>query len=296
MELLPVRSRMLVLAAAVLFSTGGAAFKATALNAWQVASFRSGVAALLLTTALPETRRGWRWRIVPAAVAYAATLVLFVLANRLTTAADAIFLQSTAPLYLLLLGPLALHERIRLADFLYMAAVLAGVGLFFVGAEAKSATAPDPRLGNWLALASGLTYALMLAGLRLLARRGYGESALAATALGNMLAWAAVLPLALPAHGASALDWAVVLYLGTFQVSLAYVCLARGIRFVQAFEATTLLMAEPALSPVWAWLVHGERPGPRAMAGGAVIVTATLANTWRHTRAVADAGFGRRAL
>ncbi len=288
MEQAPVRSRMLVLAAAVLFSTGGAAFKATALSAWQVASFRSGIAALALGAALPEARRGWRWRIVPVAAAYAATLVLFVLANRLTTAANAIFLQSTAPLYLLLLGPLILKERIRAADVLYMAAVLGGVGLFFAGAEVTSATAPDPRLGNWLALASGFTYALMLAGLRLLARRGYGEAALAATTLGNVLACAGVLPLALPVRGATGADLAVLLYLGMFQVALAYVCLTRGIRFVPGVEATTLLMAEPTLSPVWAWLVHGERPGAWALAGGGIIVVATLANTWRHARGISS--------
>ena len=276
---------MLLLAAAALFSTGGAAFKATSLTAWQVASFRSGIAAAVLLALLPEARRGWRWRILPVATAYAGTLVLFVVANRLTTAANAIFLQSTAPLYLLLLGPLLLDERIRAADIVFMAAVLAGIGLFFVDAEAASATAPNPHLGNWLGLASGLGYALMLAGMRWLARRGYGESALAASTLGNLIAFVAVLPLALPIRAWSAVDVSVLLYLGVFQVGLAYVCLTRGIRRVPGVEATTLLMAEPVLSPVWAWLIHGERPGPWALAGGGVIVAATLVNTWRHARA-----------
>ncbi|MBV8728363.1 MAG: EamA/RhaT family transporter, partial [Acidobacteriia bacterium] len=97
------RHRFFLVATAFLFSTGGAAIKSTSLTGWQVASFRSGVAALVLLLALPESRRGWSWRMVPVAVAYAATLVLFVLATRLTTAANAIFLQSTAPLYVLLL-------------------------------------------------------------------------------------------------------------------------------------------------------------------------------------------------
>ena len=153
---------------------------------------------MVLMAALPEARRGWRWSIVPVAAAYAATLVLFVLANRLTTAADAIFLQSTAPLYLLLLSPLLLDESIRAGDVIYMMAVLCGIVLFFVGTELAVATAPDPRHGNMLALGSGLTYALMLAGLRWLSLRGHGASALAATALGNVMAAAAVSPFARP--------------------------------------------------------------------------------------------------
>src|SRR5262245_57107796 len=105
METAPVRHRLFLIGAAALFSTGGAAIKALTLTPWQVASFRSTVASVALLALLPEARRGWRWSIVPVAVAYAATLLLFVLANRMTTAADTIFLQSTAPLYLLLLGP-----------------------------------------------------------------------------------------------------------------------------------------------------------------------------------------------
>jgi drug/metabolite transporter (DMT)-like permease len=120
--------------------------------------------------------------------------------------------------------------------------------------------------------------------MRWLARRGHGESTLAATALGNLIAFAAVLPMALPVHGAGAADAAVVAYLGVFQVGLAYVCLTRGIRFVPGVEATTLLMVEPVMNPVWAWLVLGERPGGWAIGGGAVIVAATLVSTWWHAR------------
>ena len=135
-----------------LFSTGGAAIKAASLTGWQVASFRSAVATLVLLAVVPEARRRWHWRMLPVSVAYAATLVLFVLANRLTTSANAIFLQSTAPLYLLLLGPLVLHEPIRRAGLLYALAVGGGLILFFAGSDAVAATAPDPPRGNLLAL------------------------------------------------------------------------------------------------------------------------------------------------
>jgi len=176
----PIRSRLLLVAAAILFSTGGAAIKSATLTGWQVACFRSGVAALVLLAALPQARRGWSWRIAPVAAAYAATLIAFVMANRLTTSADAIFLQSTAPLYLLLLGPLLLKEPIHRAGLFYMLAVAAGMALFFVGGQPVLATAPDPPRGNLVALFSGLAYALTLAGLRWLGRRPECDAGLAA--------------------------------------------------------------------------------------------------------------------
>ena len=284
MESAPLRNRLMLAAAAVLFSTGGAAIKAVTLTAWQVASFRCGVAALFLLAALPEARRGWSWRIVPPAVAYAATLVLFVLANRLTTSANAIFLQSTAPLYLLLLGPWLLREPVRRADLLVIAAVAAGMVLIFLGSETAAASAPDPRRGNLLGLGAGLAWAFTVTGLRWLGRTGEGSAAAATVAAGNLIGFAVALPLALPVDHASAANFAVILYLGILQIGLAYTFVTRAIRHVPAFEATTVLLLEPALNPVWAWLAQGERPGARPLAGGAIILMATLANTWRQAR------------
>lgn len=278
----PVRSRLLLVAAALLFSTGGAAIKAASFTSWQVACFRSGVAAVVLLLALPEARRGWSWRMVPTAAAYAATVITFVLANRLTTSADAIFLQCTAPLYLLILGPWLLHEHIRRADLLFILAVAAGMALFFMGTEAAAATAPNPPRGNLIAAASGFTYALTLIGLRWLGTRQPGNAGVSAVAMGNIFACIVTFPMALPVAAAGTATVAIVLYLGVVQVGLAYVCLTRGIRRVPAIEATTLLLLEPAMNPVFTWLVHGERPGPWALAGGALILSATLANTlWR---------------
>ena len=277
----PLRYRLLVIAAAALFSTGGAAIKAVSIGGWQIASFRSGIAALFLLVAIPESRRRWRWRMLPVAACYAATLVCFVLANRLTTAANTIFLQSAAPLYVLLLGPLLLHEPIRRRDLGFVAAVVCGITCFFIGSPHAGATAPDPWRGNLFAVASGLTYALMLVGLRWLSRKHAAGAAVSTVVMGNLIACAAALPLALPAPAITAKDWAILLYLGTIQIGVAYLCLARGIGHVPAVEATAFLMVEPALNPVWTWLVHRETPGAWAVAGGALILSATLWNTWR---------------
>ena len=187
------------MAAAFLFSTGGAAIKAMSLTPWQIASFRSGIAALALAAFVPDGRRHWRWSLVPVAAAYAVTLISFTLATRMTTSANAIFLQSTAPLYLLLIGPLLLKEPLSRSDLLFLGAVAAGMILCFASAQPAVATAPDPRTGNLWGAASGLSWALTVSGLRWLGRRPEASNAATATVvLGNLLACLVTLPKALP--------------------------------------------------------------------------------------------------
>ncbi|PWU04552.1 MAG: EamA/RhaT family transporter [Terriglobia bacterium] len=282
MEASSIRPRLLLVAAALLFSTGGAAIKSATLTGWQVASFRSGVAAMALLIGVPESRRACSKRLIPVAAAYAATLVMFVLATRLTTAANAIFLQSTAPLYVLLLAPWLLQEHVRRSDLIYMLAVAAGMALFFLQNESAGATAPDPRRGNLIGAGSGVMWALTVTGLRRLGRGAPGNPAMATVALGNVMAFLAALPLAWPVTpAAGAANLLVILYLGIVQIGVAYVCVTRAIRHVPAFEATTILLLEPVMNPIWAWLVHGEKPGFWAVTGGAVILSATLWNTLR---------------
>jgi drug/metabolite transporter (DMT)-like permease len=280
---------LLLVAAAFLFSTGGAAIKAVSMTPWQIASFRSGIAALALAVFVPDGRRHWRWVFLPVAAAYAGTLVLFTLATRLTTSANAIFLQSTAPLYLLFLGPLLLREPLSRADLLMLGAVAAGMWLCFASAQPAVATATDPRTGNLLGAVSGCTWALSVAGLRWLGRReGAGNAATATVVLGNLLACLVTLPPALRGlPGALHLSWmnlAVLFYLGAFQIGLAYLFVTRAIRHVPAFEAAMVLLLEPALNPVWVWLVERERPASSSVAGGILILSATLWNGWLQSR------------
>lgn len=312
--------RLELLAAAALFSTGGAAIKAVHVAGWPVACVRSAIAAAALLAALPQVRRRPTWRMLAVAACYAATMILFVQSNKLTTAASSIYLQATAPLFVLLLGPWLLGERSRRGDLLSMAAIALGLLLLVAGLEPASATAPEPLRGNLLAALSGLTWALTIVGLRALSRGGgggvavgepvagvamagaaagvamaaaaeaaeaAGGDALVAAFWGNVLAAAAALPFALPLPAARAADWLVLGFLGLFQIALAYVLLARGIGGVPALEASLLLLLEPVLNPIWAWLVHGERVGPRVLAGGALILAATLLNSWHDARLAA---------
>ncbi|HEX6107555.1 MAG TPA: DMT family transporter [Gemmatimonadales bacterium] len=279
------RARLQLAAAAVLFSTGGAAIKAADFTAWQVASFRSGVAALAILALAREARRGWSGRAVLVGFAYAACLVLFVLANRLTTAANTIYLQSTAPLYLAILAPWLLKEPTRRQDLGLMAALGVGLVLFFVGIEPPVASAPDPVRGNVLALTSGFFWALTVCGLRWMgAGSGAHGSAAAAVVSGNLTAFLVGLPLALPLGGHGAADWGIVVYLGVFQIALAYVFVTRALAAIPALEASLILLIEPVFNPVWAWLAQGERPGPWALVGGAVILGATALNAYLNAR------------
>ena len=140
------RARLQILGAALLFSTGGAAIKSAQFTSWQVAGLRSGIAAFTVWLLVPEARRLGRGaelgRTVLVSLAYAATLVLFVLANKLTTAASTIFLQDTAPIYILLLSPVLLNEPIRRRDLGFMLVIGIGMSLFFVGRQETSSPPP----------------------------------------------------------------------------------------------------------------------------------------------------------
>ena len=270
----------MVLVAAVLVSTGGAAIKATSLTGWQVASFRSGIAALALLVFLPRSRR-WPTRLMwQVGIVYAATLILFVTATKLTTSANAIFLQDTSPLYVLLLSPLVLGEGVRRADVVFMLALGAGLVAFFLGHDEPIGTASNPFAGDLVAAASGVTWAATIIGLRWLGTRNReGDATQPALVAGNLLACLAALPFSLPVANTTATDWAIILYLGVVQIGFAYVCFSIGMAGVPAIEASLLLLLEPVLNPVWSWLAHGEVPNRWSLTGGAIILGATAART-----------------
>lgn len=275
------RARLGVIAAAAIFSTGGAAIKLTTLSGVQVACFRSAIAAVTVLLLAPESLRGWSWRTWVASIAYAACLTLFVLANKLTTSANTIFLQAAAPLYLVLLGPWLLKEKVRRADLIVLGAMAVGLAFVFMGTAPPVRTAPDPELGNILALLSGLMWALLVIGLRWLGRAEVEEghaapSPTSAVVLGNLIAALVNLPFALPVVAFTGIDLVTVLFLGVVQIGVAYLLLSRALKHVGALEASLLLMVEPALNPLWSWWMHGETPGPWSLMGGGMILGATV--------------------
>lgn len=273
---------------AVLFSTGGAAIKWCAFTGWQLAGFRALIAGGVLVALIPESRRGWTRRTLLVSCAYAVTTLLYVQANKHTTAANTIFLQSTSPLFILALAPWLLSERVSRRDLVHMALMLGGMSLFFAGEDRAYATAPNPFLGNILAAACAVTWAFTVIGYRWVVKHG-GHVATAAVG-GNLIACLVALPLAVPLQRGTPQDWVTVAYLGSVQLGLAYVFFARAVPQLAALEVSLLLLIEPVLNPIWAWLVHGEAPRALALVGGVIILTVAV------LRSVYDARFPRPPL
>ena len=275
---------LLVLAAALLWSTGGLFIKAAHnLSAYELSFGRSLLAAL--TVAYFTRREGFRANAVTAvaAVLYAALLLLFVMATKLTTAANAIFLQYTAPVYVLVFEPLVFKEKYRRSDFLVVAACVAGIALFFVGR-----LRPEEMRGNLLALLSGLFFAAFMLLLRL-PRAGRVNRA-SSIIYGNLLLAAVCTPAFFAGMGkVTASDLGAIIFLGVVQIGLAYTLFTRGVgRGVRTLDASLVGFVEPLSNPVWVYLFLGERPSNWAMLGGTIIIAAVLAHTIAHARRKKD--------
>jgi len=268
-----VKYRLYILAAALLWSSGGAAIKLCRLDAWQLAGGRSLIAGLLILALSPSARRRPTKLSFGVAVAYVFTVVLFVTATKLTTAANAIFIQDTAPLWVLLLSPWLLKEHPTRGELLSVPIFGVGLGLFFL-----DQLSPGQFTGNLVALASGVAFGLSILGLRRL-----GDGGPAALVLGNLLAAAVTMPMWFSGPTPNAMDLGLVAFLGVFQLGLSYLLFSWGVQGTPAVEASLLVLLEPVLNPVWTFLFAGERPGPWAIVGGAVILAATA---WRTVQPV----------
>lgn len=271
----PARTaRLQILIAGLLFATGGAAVKSCSFGAWQVAGLRSAIAAVVVLIAVPESRRWPSRATLLVGFAYAATLTLYIAANKMTTAANAIFLQSAAPLYLLFLGPLLLRERTSSRDFVVALMMGLGVAVILSGVETPVRTAPDPVRGNTLAALSGVTWAFTILGLRWAGRGSDAGAAASAVVVGNGLTFCASLFMASTFTLGDTVDWLWLVYLGVAQVGMAYVFVTRATPMLPAVQIALLLMIEPALNPILTWVVHREAPSTASVIGGAIILVA----------------------
>ena len=259
---------LLVLGAALLWSTGGLGIKALSEPPLKVAFYRSAFAAATLFLMLRPRVRRWSPAFLAALATYAACLVSFVVATKWTTAANAIFLQYAGVVWVLLLSPIVVGEPLRLRDAGAVAVALAGMALFFVGRFG-----PGGR-GDWMALASSFFFAGLVLSLK---REGDG-GAEAAVSWGNVVAVVALLPFVAGDLSLSPRSAVILAALGVFQLACAYVLFVRGLKHVTATQAALIGMAEPVANPVWVFLFVGERPSSSALLGGVIVLGAIA---WR---------------
>lgn len=263
------RSLGLLLVAALCWSVGGVLIKFVAWPPLAVAGGRGVIAALFLGVMIRPLRFTWSPLQLGAAVAYAGCTISFVTANKLTTSANAILLQYTAPVYVALLSSWFLDERIRPADWIALALTLGGMTLFFAdGLELKHA------LGNGVAIVSGLFFAAMT----LLLRKQKDGSPVESIILGNLLAAVVGAYSMIRAPGLPAEGWLALAVLGVVQLGISYLLYSRAVKHVSALELVLIPVLEPILNPIWTWLAFGETPGHWAIFGGALVLGAV---TWR---------------
>jgi drug/metabolite transporter (DMT)-like permease len=257
---------LLLVAAAVLWSLAGVLIKWVSLPALAVAGFRSAIALPVLIIFFGRQAVDFSAAQLVGGVCYAATVILFVSATKLTTSGNAILLQYTAPLYVALLSGWLLHERTRWFDWTAIAAVLCGMSLFFLDQLSTGG-----RLGNILAVISGFAFASLIIAMR----RQKDASPEGSAILGNLLTVLICLPWMVQSPPGGS-DWIGLVLLGVFQIGLSYVCYSVAIRNVTAMEAILIPMIEPILNPFWVFLWMGEKMGSWALLGGVVVILSVL--------------------
>jgi len=263
-----------VVAAALLWSTGGIGIKAIADSPLKVTFYRSLFAAIALFAVFGRDvwgRRRWKSTaaFVAAIVCYGACLTTFVVATKWTTAANAIFLQYAGVVWVLLLSPLVVREPMRMRDVIAIIVAIAGMALFFVGKfEARGMS------GNAMALVSSVFFA----GLILALRREH-DAAQAAVTWGNLVLALALLPFVAHDLALTPKSFGVLAFLGLFQIGLAYAFFVRGLKYVTATQASLTGMLEPVSNPIWVFLFLGERPSAFAIGGGAIVLAAIAWHT-----------------
>lgn len=258
---------LLLLLAALCWSLGGVLIKSIDWPPMAVAGARSAIAIPLMLAFVGRPKFTFSLAQIGGAVGYALTVVLFVFATRMTTAANAIFLQYTAPIYVAIIGRWYLNERALRIDWLVIAVALGGIALFFMDRLTVAGF-----WGNIVALGSGLAFASVA----IFLRKERAASPVTAIIMGNILVAVAGTPFMLGAPPLGAGDGWRLLLLGTVQLGLPYVLYGIAIKQVTALEATLIPLLEPVLNPLWVMLALGEQPGPWAIVGAALVLTAVL--------------------
>ena len=257
---------LFLMLAAVLWSTSGLLVKVIDWQPMAILGGRSLFASLVFLVYLRRLPTKWNGWMILAAVASILTQFLFVTSTKLTTAANAIFLQYTAPIYVVLLAFWFLREKPARTDWISMVIIFLGLVLFF-GDQLSS----KGLYGNILAVISGVTSAVMVVSLRAQKDGSPAESMLIASLFMAVIGFPYILK-----ETWSVTNWSIIGYLGLFQIGLAFLFFARGIKHIPALEANLVGTLEPILNPVWVFLFLGERMGSFALLGGLVVLAGVV--------------------
>lgn len=253
--------------AAVLWSFGGLLIKSVTWNPMAIAGVRSAISVLVLLAVIRKKHFTFSFSQIAGAVFYAATMITFVCANKLTTAANAIILQYTAPIYVALLGIWLLKEKVQLSDWIVIIAAILGICLFFI-----DKVSIGNQLGNILALISGVTFALMIVFLRM----QKDSFPISSVFMGNILTAVLMTPFMFYAVPKDVNSWGALVLLGTFQLGLSYILYSIAIKNATALEAVMIPLMEPVLNPLWVLIFLGEKPTQWAFIGGAIVILSLI--------------------
>ena len=255
---------------AILWSSGGLLIKLISLTSMQLSFFRCLIATIVFALLFRKKILRVNFLALLNAVAYAAVLILFVIATKTTTAANAIFLQSTAPIYVLIFEPILTKTKWERINIITIAVCFVGMILFFMGD-----LTPGDIKGNIAALLAGVAFATFFLGMKKNDPK-FGEASIF---YGNVLVAIFCIPFILNMQQFSVTDFAMVSFLGVFQIAFAYALFSYGLKKIKAVEASIISMFEPVLNPIWVFIGYGEVPSYWAIAGGIIIVTAITTRT-----------------
>ncbi len=261
---------MAVVIAAVLWSTGGLFIKLVTLSAMEISFFRCSVAAIVFAVVFKKkVLRANLFTLLNSSF-YAAVLILFVLATKTTTAANAVFLQSTAPIYVLIFEPIINKTKYERINIITIIVCFLGMILFFMGK-----LTPGDLKGNILALLAGVAFAAFFLGMR----KNKHEYFFSSIFYGNVIVAIICIPYLFGMQSISFSNLWMVIYLGVFQVGIAYTFFSYGLKRVFAIEASLISLLEPVLNPVWVFFGYGEIPSLGAIIGGIIIIAAIFIRT-----------------
>ena len=259
-----------VIAAAFMWSTGGLLIKLITLNAMQISFFRCLIAALVFAIIFRKKVFKANLFTFLNAAFYSLVLIFFVLATKTTTAANAIFLQSTAPIYVLIFEPLINKTKYEKVNIITIIVCFLGMLLFFTGK-----LSPGDLKGNIFALLAGVAFAAFFLGMRKNDHKYHFSSIF----YGNIIVAIICIPYVYSMQTMSFSNLWMVVFLGVFQIGLAYTFFSYGLKRILAIEASLLSLVEPVLNPVWVFIGYGEIPSLMAIIGGIIIIAAITART-----------------